>query len=758
MNRLIDALATRRWIVWTFVLLMTTPAIVGVLRLEISDEPRLLTNEDDAQGRQLEELSETFELDAPEAVLVVQAEDIFSRQTLTALRDLVDEVRQLEGVERVESLLDVPTFEQPSELADFPVLGWLASLQPRSLVPPPGAERQRIADAREAAIKHPLAAGLLLSKDARTTLVFARLSHSEQGEAARAVVRRLEDVAERYSDRTAMLVRVTGVTPIRAEILENLRTEMPRFLGLAVAVALVVAVGLFGQLLPALIAGGASLLGVLWTLGALGLVGQPLDVVNSVLPTLVLVIGFTDAVHLIFEFRRGRGRGDSPSVSAVASVKRVGRACALTSLTTTIGFGSLALAQTDVIRQFGLAAAAGTVLTFLAVVTLVPLVCSTTVGGRVRAPRSSATPAKWMQRCLTKLGEVVVLWRRSVTAGGVILAVVLGSTALALQPSNRLTDALPSDTEAYQALQHVDKKLGGILEAQVILEWSEELESFSPQVLSAMRDVHRSVSAGGAQAWSILNAIETLPEEYQSLLPYLDVTEIVFQRRVEQLLQPERRQALIHIRLPDWGTATNAQFFSDLRDRLREIEREQSGIGLHLTGRTVVASEKVGRVMQDLGGSIGLAAGLISLVMSLGFRSLRLGLISILPNLFPLAVVAAVIYLSGGVVTLTALMVFSVCLGIATDDTIHFLNGFRHQRSELDRAAAVIDAMRRVGPALATSTLVLLAGFGAASLSSIPTTQEFSRLASLAVATALIADVTLLPALLSWHGPRRSSS
>lgn len=163
----------------------------------------------------------------------------------------------------------------------------------------------------------------------------------------------------------------------------------------------------------------------------------------------------------------------------------------------------------------------------------------------------------------------------------------------------------------------------------------------------------------------------------------------------------------------------------------------------------MLASEKLGRVMDDLARSVGVAAGLISLVLAAGFRSLRLGLISVLPNLVPLSVVVAVIYLSGAVVTLTALMVFSVCLGIASDDTIHFLNGFRHQPRQPAGSSAVVGAVRRVGPALVISTLVLLAGFGTASFSGVPTTQAFARLASVAVTAALIGDLVLLPSLLA---------
>lgn len=195
MKRLVDALAARRWIAWTFLVLMTAPAVFGVSKLEFSHEAQVQFDRNAAATRRLEELSAAFQLDAPTAVLVVQADELFSRRSLSRLRTLVGEVGRLENVERVESLLDVPRFERPEFLADRPVLGWIASLVPRPLVPPASADEETLAEARQAALQHPLVSGSLLSEDAQTTLVTAHLATGPTIDEVRPVVHRVQEIA-----------------------------------------------------------------------------------------------------------------------------------------------------------------------------------------------------------------------------------------------------------------------------------------------------------------------------------------------------------------------------------------------------------------------------------------------------------------------------------------------------------------------------------------------------------------------------------
>jgi uncharacterized protein len=140
------------------------------------------------------------------------------------------------------------------------------------------------------------------------------------------------------------------------------------------------------------------------------------------------------------------------------------------------------------------------------------------------------------------------------------------------------------------------------------------------------------------------------------------------------------------------------------------------------------------------------------------FRSVRIGLISVLPNVIPLASVAAVLYFLGGALHVSAAIVFSISLGIAVDDTIHFVSRFRLEWNLLqDPVMATRRSVAEVGSALVITTVTLLGGFGMGMISDLPALRTFSFLSCVALLTALAADVTVLPALLIWYGKSKTS-
>ncbi|MFT5852838.1 MAG: putative RND superfamily exporter protein [Verrucomicrobiales bacterium] len=148
------------------------------------------------------------------------------------------------------------------------------------------------------------------------------------------------------------------------------------------------------------------------SIGMLGLLGIPMNVVNHVLPALVMVIAFTDSVHLMAFFRMRRGSGDGRIAAVQAAVREVGPACLLTSVTTSIAFASLAMAKAEVISQFGVACAAATILNFLVVVTVVPLLCATGLGDLAGSLSGGEEGAhrRGVHRILDPLGNMITRW------------------------------------------------------------------------------------------------------------------------------------------------------------------------------------------------------------------------------------------------------------------------------------------------------------------------------------------------------------
>ena len=515
---------------------------------------------------------------------------------------------------------------------------------------------------------------------------------------------------------------------------------------------------LFRRFWAVLIVSIAPMLGSFWTMGLLGLVGEKLNIINTIVPTLVMVIGFTDAVHLMHHLRRSVAAGDTPLRAAALAVKHLWAACLLTSFTTGVGFASLAVAKVDIIRRFGLTCAVGSLLAFLAVILAVPLLASTPVG-KLIAPTRTKRQDDWRLRLMDRTVDGVLKHYRSVTLIGVALTIVMLWIALHLRPDNRLTESIPKRNESYQALMHCDQALGGVLMAYALVEWDEGLDLSSPELLTALASAQRLFDdePGTSHPLSILNLLQVLPGSGPDLTARVPLLRWVPPDVVQRFVRTDLRQALIAVHLRDDGTDAHLAAFDHLENEFVQLAEQYPGIRFHLTGSVVVAGRNINQMIIDLANSLLLASAVIFVCMTIGFRSWLYGLISVVPNMFPLAFTATVLVLARQPLQLTGVIVFSICLGVAVDDTIHFLARFRRELAvDRDVPNAVRRAFHAVGAALITTTIVLLAGFGSVLSSEMPPSRLFAWMSCVAIASALIGDLLVLPALLAWLAPRSS--
>ncbi|MCH8808186.1 MAG: MMPL family transporter, partial [Planctomycetes bacterium] len=430
MERFADWFSEHRKPLAVAVVVVTAVAGFGFSRLRFDDRPRGIFKSNDEAHALLEEVFADFGSDDNDCILVVEADDLFAPKPIAALRELVAEARRIDGVQHVRSMDDAVLFE-PAKL-------------PRSLLPARDASAQAFARARSDALDHPLIGGQILSEDGQMTLVIVRLAGDSLGvNEIRPIVTQLRQINARINDSGAVHARLTGIPPARVEIYEMLQREQIKF-GLSGALlGILVAYLLFRRAAAVLIVVAAPLTGTLWTLGALGLVGEKLNVINSVLPTLVLVIGFTDAVHLMYDLRRSRRNRLTPQDAARSAIRHLVLACALTSITTAIGFGSLGVGRLEIIRHFGLACAAGTVLSFLAVITIVPLLAGTRLGRRIHVPHGRRSPARHIV-LLDAIATSVTRRAAWFAVIGTILTLTLGVSVLRLKPDNSLKEAMPT--------------------------------------------------------------------------------------------------------------------------------------------------------------------------------------------------------------------------------------------------------------------------------------------------------------------------
>jgi len=680
--------------------------------------------------RLVDEVAARFGTSDRDCIVRVSARsgDLFDRQSLPALRRLAERLAGVDGVVEVRSMLDVR--RQGAAGAVLPVI--------------PHVARELSADdltaARARALAHPLVAGQLLSTDGGSTLVLARLdAAADRPPRLAAVVERVERaLAEEGAVGGPLAVELTGLPPLREQAARALRRDMIVFNALGLGLAVALSAGVARSLRSTLVACVPPAVGAVWAMGIIGLCGAPVNLLTSVVPSLALVVGTCDSIHFIEDMRRSTRRGVTAVAASGGAIQRVGTACGLTSLVTAIGFLSLAAARIDAVRTFGLAAAAGAVASFLAVTLLTPLLASTPLLSGMRLGRSSRLAG----RLAGTLTAFSVRHARPIALAGLVATVLLALAGAGLDADNRVADSLPRDAEAAQALARVDRDFGGAMGVDVVVRWPEGLGGLDAAVLAALADVHAVLANSGGieRSLSLATVAATLPERARQRLVPADFPDLV---------DDDARMAVVRARVRDEGSRRLEEHYDRIDAGLARLAAARPGWRFDLTGMSVVSARNIRQLVRDLGASLLLELTVIGCILSLAFRSPLAGVVSLLPNVFPLLVISALMVLLGRSLDPATVIVFNVCLGLAVDDTVHVLSALqRHRREGVSIASAVRRAVAETGNAVVVGGVVLAVGFAAVTASSVPSLAGFGRLACAAVVAATIAELVFLPALL----------
>ena len=391
----------------------------------------------------------------------------------------------------------------------------------------------------------------------------------------------------------------------------------------------------------------------------------------------------------------------------------------------------------------------GVLLTFVSVVTTIPLACSTRLGKYVQVGEGKSLIDKNLER-IGGFVSVVLPRKKLISYVAIFSTILFILISLTLRPDERLSNMLPQGSEAATTMARLDVALNGIEQVDVYLRW-RELPSDSKEFLTVIGRVDKLLNAEPliGHPLSVRNLIDSLPGDGEPE-DRLSMLEIVPPGITRNFYKPEKRWAHITFRVQDLGIARYDEVFKRVYAGLREIEAEHPKFKFVLDGEPIWRWENLFQIVVDLATSLGVASLIIFAVLAIVYRSLRIGLISIIPNMFPLSVAGVYLVATGQSLEVVTVCAFTVCLGIAVDDTIHFLTRYQEERSRTDdEMVAIQNAFTGVGTALIMTTIVLVAGFLTVLMSETREHFIFASMAIITLSAALFADLVFLPALLA---------
>ncbi|HRA88498.1 MAG TPA: MMPL family transporter, partial [Planctomycetaceae bacterium] len=461
-----------------------------------------VNNNDDEEWREVPNV-DPVSLSDSDAVLVVQSSQFFTPEGAKAMRHVVEQLDELDYVGGILWMDRVPILN---------IFGLPEPLFPRS-----EASAERFAAAQNKAMKHPLVGGQLLSEDGKTQLLLVSFDFDfvRSNEQCTIELRTAAEKAAADFPEVPLSFQVTGRLPAYITAMEAHEANQVKYQVIGYSVIFIMAIILFRGIRAVLIVSLAPIVGVIWTLGFLKFFNLQDNPFNDViLPVLVSLVGLTDGVHLMVQLRKLRASGFPERIAARTALHQVGFACMLTSLTTAIGLGSLALAHNIWVQEFGWCSVIGVTLMFVAVVTIIPLVCSTWLGKNIHLGHDKSL----IDRNLTRIGELVefvLKYPRTVSLIGIGLTLVCFAVSLTLRPDERRANSLPEHSEAYQALNHMDQVLGGLEFARVDVVWSSVIGDEAGEILQVVSEVDDLLHTEPLIGYplSIRNLVESLPGE-----------------------------------------------------------------------------------------------------------------------------------------------------------------------------------------------------------------------------------------------------
>jgi predicted RND superfamily exporter protein len=744
LDRLGRAIGAARWRALAVVLLVTAAVLVGAGRrvaetgVPVDFTPQAIFLDAGEEVDTLRRIERSYGREDNDLVCIVEG-DIGTAAGLDYLRRLEAALAQHGEVERVDSILTATVLD-----AQDGMLTVSAPVEDRS---PAGAVARLAEDA--------VWQRLLVSEDGDTTALRVRLDRELEriGELG-PVVSALGEIARAVERPPGTTLKLTGVPWVRTEVVDRMMRDQATFVPALGLIFSVVVCLLFRRVWLGL----APLLGVgfaaVWAVGLLVAGGATLNILSVLVPTLVLVIGVADGIHITARYREELARGDGRPAALGRTLQVMGLPCFLTTFTTAAGFASLVVAQTRVIRDFGMHSAVAMVVCFAAVLLAVPTLLAFVPEDRVAAPSPSRGAPE--ERLLLAVDGFVRGRPLPVLLGCLALTALLAGVGSQVRANSRLLEMYREGSATWTAIKTAERELSGVIPVFV------HVESDDPGAFSSVENLRRidaleqqlrtedmvlwtrSLASTTRMLHHALTEEDGLPPSREALAQELLLAELAGAELLDGLTDEARIMAIV----ADAGGRETLAMKARTEQAMAQLFEGTELRGV-MTGDGMLAAAGVDRLITDLLASLALVFVVIAATLALLLRDLRLALVACVPNVVPLVFTLATLGLMGADLQTSNIVTFTVALGLAVDDTIHFIVRYRQERLPGNTVQHALTATTRgAGHAIVLTSLLLVSGFALLATSELTSTRHFGILSSVTMGAALLGDLLLLPALL----------
>ncbi len=742
MTHLLTLFAARPWAVLVFLTLVSLLAASQLPHLRVQVSADELQIRDDPNRAYYKKIAAQFG-DEKAVLLVLQDKALLEPEKLKLLKQVVASLEALPFVKTTQSLFSLPWLKT--------VDGYLNKDAYLKALPSTDMEaNERLV----AAANNPFVRKVLLSADRQTMAIAIILADVS-----------IEDsvLSQQIDAQTAVLsahyqnVFTVGLPYVRTEIANSIHAEQGKLAPLAVAALLIALFVLLRQLLDVLIPIFTASLSILWTLAGMAWMDIPLNVVTSIVPILLIIVGSTEDIHLLSEFRHGQRQGLDNQQALHRMSKKMGRIIFLTFITTYLGFLSISLSKIDVLWQFGVVASTGLLVNFLVTIALIPALLALAGRWQLDGGALINNPAvnTWAERYWRRLQR----HRWKIVSLAMVGVLVAGMGIPLVKVNHSAMDALSEDSNIRKHIGLVNQQLSGLESFSIVLDSGIEGTFLKVRYLDELSKLQGYIEAQGwsGSTASFANYLALLNAAFDELdapaMPDSDsvVNELMIflsYDHVSRYVSSDYSTARIVVR---HGLDSSADLQSVITNLQTFIDTHtDKGLRVRLTGDSILSLSATEAMVYGQLQSIALVALIIVVIIAVMFLDIRTGLLAALPNIFPVVVLFGFMGYAGIPLNIGTAMAAAIAIGIAVDDTLHFMLRYN---LELKSSKSEFLALHRTIhnealPVLATS-IALMAGFLVFSFSTFTPIALFGQLSALVIASALLADFVITPIVVS---------
>jgi predicted RND superfamily exporter protein len=574
----------------------------------------------------------------------------------------------------------------------------------------------------------------------------------------------LQTKVDAFEEKYKLDVRVSGMPYIRTLNAQSIVDEIGLFIGAALFVTSFIFFLFFRSFRATFISLIVVCIGVMWTFGIIGLLNYEITVLTALIPPLIIVIGIPNCIFLINKYQHEVKSHGNKVKSLQRVITKVGNATLMTNLTTASGFATFILTESTLLKEFGLVASLSIVGIFLLCLLVIPIIYTFLPYPKDR--HLEHLNKRWIGGFVNWIERMVKEHRIAIYFTTVILLVVSIIGIYKIKISGSLIEDMPKKTEFFQDIRFFEDEFNGVMPLEIMVDTKRKKGVMKLATLKRMNELEeliteipelsRPVSVVSLVKYSKQAYYNGNPKYFQ--LPTSQENSFILSYvknsssdvdLLKSFVDSTGQYARITTFMKDIGTDKMEDIEDDLQDKINSVFPAEN-YSVTMTGKALVFQKGTNYLVKNLIISLALAIFLISLFMAYMFRSLRMILVSLLPNILPLLITAGIMGYVGVPIKPSTILVFSIAFGISVDDTIHFLAKYRQelQANNWKIRKSVYAALRETGVSMFYTSIVLFFGFSVFIISSFGGTVALGALVSITLLFAMLSNLLLLPSLL----------